>query len=75
MKMLVLPCPGVITNSGGLTIVAVINFTNGAGALSSPNLAAVSVPVVPLVLEQAPIIFLINRINDYFRRFPLLFSF
>ena len=74
MKILSLACPGVIKNDGKLTIVAVLPFHDGSGAVPLSDTAAAPVSVVPLLLEQDTNILLMNWIDDSFRRGALFFT-
>ena len=67
-----LACPGQISDGGGLTVSAVLPCLGGTGTVTLSCNVAVSVPVAPLVLEQDPAIFLINRIYHSFRRVPFV---
>ena len=57
MNTLELDCPGVISNDGGVTVVAVNSCTNGDAPPTDPVFG--SFIVVPLILEQCPDNFLV----------------
>ena len=70
--MLVLSRPGVSENGGGLTVATVVPCSDGSGDISPPDTVFGLVPVVPLILERYPAVFIVNQINYPFRRFSFV---